>query len=124
MTFLLGVMAFYFLLAVIVVSAVWLSIAHKGFDGLEQTNSVLAKLFAPRVTVVPEAISETNSTINVFPQAGVVAPLLATTFLATIMIVSFGDANRPGENARNVAQSPITSSTCAPLMQELDANLY
>jgi hypothetical protein len=45
MIFFAKILGFYFGLAVLAVYAVWLVIGYKGFDGLSEQDSRLAKLF-------------------------------------------------------------------------------
>jgi len=52
MLLLFAVVGVYFVLALISVSAVWWMIGRKGFDGLEDTDSPLAKFFKRRRVAV------------------------------------------------------------------------
>jgi hypothetical protein len=54
MVVLFKVLVFYFVLAVGAVGLVWFSIGQKGFVGLEDTDSPLAKLFRSQRVKLPE----------------------------------------------------------------------
>ncbi|HEY4777348.1 MAG TPA: hypothetical protein VIH56_06780 [Candidatus Acidoferrales bacterium] len=122
MTFLLGVIGFYFVLALVVVSAMWFVIAHKGFEGLEQSNSFLVRIFKPKIISSSERRPEPVTTSALFVEEDrfvVATPIFATAVLTVQLLIPASAAlPRPG---RVITVTPPASESeqCTETSTEL-----
>jgi hypothetical protein len=119
------VMFVYLVLGAVVLSAAWALIAHRGFEGLERTNSPLAKFFKTRFAVVTDSSSETNANVN-----EVVPSLSLATAVIVVMLVLGKPNIKTGcqslHSYEDIGMSRKTSviKTQIVEIQVLDANVY
>jgi hypothetical protein len=116
---LLEVMAIYLALSFVAVSTAWALIARRGFEGLQQTNSPLARFFRTRFKVVKDAGTETTGGV-------VYAPALVTTVLVvTLVVVCNGTPNAKRKSGLNlVGDSHVQATTRMPDVLVINADLY
>jgi hypothetical protein len=120
MTLLLSVIGFYFLLAVVVVSATWFVLARKGFEGLEQNNSVLARIFKTKVISAHGREPVTTSALFVEQERFVVATPIFATAVLTIQLLIPASASLPRSGrAITVTPPPSESEQCTEAPTEL-----
>jgi hypothetical protein len=124
MLLLFEVILIYAALATIAVSAVWLIIARKGFSGIQQSHSVLARALMGSVFakwVKPEDCAWSVSHPQIFESTAL--PYAATTVVLATLLICWSGKPRLRISERAVipcAESPIRASTDAPHVREIE----
>jgi hypothetical protein len=122
------VMFVYLALGLVALFTAWAFIARRGFAGLEQTNSTLARFFRTRFAVVTGAGPETNTNLSEVVRA----PAFASAVVVITMVISF--SGKPGhrdgcqpllehEEARSHSRTFAIEAQIIE-MQAVDANIY
>jgi hypothetical protein len=132
MGLLFEVVAFYLVLALIAVACAWLAIARRGFAGIQQTNSRLAKLFRTRATATwqrpQDQIATSSVVVAAEAEEGGLIPAVqyvgTTVILATLLICCTPRQRNLSVPLFSPNQCPIRATTAAPEAQRIDARVH